>query len=99
MFFRCLPCQRDFTLRTGTSLARSHVPLTKWIAAIHIQAEYPESKPVPSGVLTTRINVTRKTALYMARRMFAIRNGTNPHDHFLRELLRELMRPEQVAAV
>src|SRR5579885_2260731 len=37
-YYRCNACRFDFTVRTGTVLARSHVPLEKWIQAIELLA-------------------------------------------------------------
>lgn len=33
-FYRCPPCGIDFTVRTGTILERSHVPLHKWMRCL-----------------------------------------------------------------
>ena len=34
-YFRCLACKEDFTVRTGTIFERSHIPLDKWLHAMH----------------------------------------------------------------
>ena len=35
-FYRCNPCQVDFTIRTGTIFERSHIPLHKWLYAMYL---------------------------------------------------------------
>ena len=35
-FYRCNPCQLDFTIRTGTIFERSHIPLHKWLYAMYL---------------------------------------------------------------
>ncbi|WP_197459687.1 transposase, partial [Erythrobacter sp. HI0074] len=36
--FLCNDCRDKFTVRTGTVMERSHVPLHKWLLATHIMA-------------------------------------------------------------
>ena len=35
-YFRCLSCKEDFTVRTGTIMERSHIPLDKWLYAMYL---------------------------------------------------------------
>src|SRR5471030_142463 len=35
-FYRCNPCKKDFTVRTGTIYERSHIPLHKWMYAMYM---------------------------------------------------------------
>ena len=37
-YFLCNDCRDKFTCRTGTVMERSHVPLHKWLLAIHLMA-------------------------------------------------------------
>jgi len=66
-YYRCLVCKRDFTVRTGTIFARSHVPLNKWLYAIHLLAT--ARKGVSSLQLSKEIGVTQKTAWFMLARL------------------------------
>ena len=66
-YFRCLNCKTDFTVRTGTILERSHVPLDKWIYAIHLMTT--GIKGVSSIQLSKNIGVTQKTAWLMLQRL------------------------------
>ena len=36
--FICYDCREKFTVRTGTVLERSHIPLHKWLLATHLMA-------------------------------------------------------------
>ena len=65
-FYRCNRCKTDFTVRTGTVLQRSHVPLHKWLRAIHVLAT---SRNVTSIGLAKAIGVTQKTAWLMLRKL------------------------------
>ena len=37
-YYRCNKCAEDFTVRTGTVMERSHVPLHKWMRALIMAA-------------------------------------------------------------
>jgi transposase-like protein len=37
-YFLCRDCRDKFTCRTGTVMERSHIPLHKWLLAIHLMA-------------------------------------------------------------
>jgi len=65
-FYRCNRCKTDFTVRAGTVLQLSRVPLHKWLRAIHVLAT---SRNVTSIGLAKAIGVTQKTAWLMMRRL------------------------------
>ena len=67
MPFRCKSCWRFFSVRTGTVLERSKVSLRKWGYAVYICAT--SIKGVSSMHLHRRIDVTQKTAWFMAHRI------------------------------
>jgi len=69
-FYRCNECKQDFTVRTGTIFERSHVPLHKWIYAIH-QVLTKDTKIV-SVKLADEIDVTQATAWKMLHRIQGI---------------------------
>ena len=66
-FYRCLDCQKDFTVRTGTVFERSHVPLHKWLYAIYLIST--SRKGISSLQLSKEIGVTQKTAWFMLQRL------------------------------
>ena len=66
-YYRCLACQNDFTVRTGTVFERSHVPLDKWLYTIYLLVT--SRKGVSSLQLSKEIGVTQKTAWFMLQRL------------------------------
>ncbi|MFT4245844.1 MAG: IS1595 family transposase [Micrococcaceae bacterium] len=73
-FYRCLECKKDFTVRTGTLLERSHVPLHKWLYAMCLFIA--NCKGIPSTLLAKQLGVTQKTAWYMLQRIRQSCNGS-----------------------
>ena len=67
MPYRCRWCHKFFSVRTGTALERSKVPLKKWAFAIFLSAT--SLKGVSSIKLHRDIGVTQKTAWFMAHRI------------------------------
>ncbi len=65
-FYRCNTCSEDFTVRTGTVMERSHVPLHKWCVALGMIAQRPE---IPSEQLADALKVTQKTGWLILRRV------------------------------
>ena len=37
-YFQCNDCRDKFTARTGTVMERSHIPVHKWLLAIHLMS-------------------------------------------------------------
>ena len=65
--FRCRACRKDFSVKTGTLLHRSHLPLSKWAIAYYLFAT--NLKGVSSMKLYRDLGITQKTAWYMAHRI------------------------------
>ena len=65
--FRCRACRKDFSVKTGTLLHRSHLPLSKWAIAYFLFAT--NLKGVSSIKLYRDLGITPKTAWYMAHRI------------------------------
>jgi transposase-like protein len=66
-FYRCNACKLDFTVRTGTILERSHVPLHKWLHAMYLFVT--GRNQVSSIQLAKEIGVTQKSAWFVLRRL------------------------------
>lgn len=67
-YYRCKGgCGEEFTVRTGTILERSHVPLHKWVYAMYLVVT--ARKRVSSMQLSKEIGVTQKTAWSMLGRL------------------------------
>jgi len=66
-FYHCNTCNFDFTVRTGTILERSHIPLHKWVYAMYLLVT--ARKRISSMQLAKEIGVTLKTAWFMLSRL------------------------------
>ena len=67
MPYRCRSCRQFFSVRTGTVLERSKLPLRKWAFGIYICAT--SLKGVSSMKLHRDLKITQKTAWFMAHRI------------------------------
>jgi len=66
-FYRCNACAEDFTVRSGTILGRSHVPLHKWVCSMYLLVT--ARKGISSMQLAQEIGVTQKSAWFMLQRL------------------------------
>ena len=66
-YYRCLNCQVVFTVRTGTIMERSHVPLDKWLFAMYLVLT--ARKGISSVQLSKEIGVTQTTAWFVLQRI------------------------------
>ena len=71
----CKACRTKFTVTVGTVFERSHVGLAKWMLAFRLMAS--SKMGVSAHQLHRSLNVTYKTAWFMAHR---IREAMNPAD-------------------
>ena len=65
--YRCTDCRAYFSVKTGTALDSSKVPLRKWAFAIYLEAT--SLKGIASMKLHRDIKVTQKTAWFMLHRI------------------------------
>jgi transposase-like protein len=65
--FLCNGCREKFTVRTGTVFERSHIPLHKWLIAMHLMAA--SKKGVSAHQLHRMLGITYKSAWFMAHRI------------------------------
>ena len=65
--FKCLKCQKQFTLKISTIFEKSRLPLKKWFMAMYLLNE--NSKGISSKTLAKQIGVTQKTAWFMYHRV------------------------------
>jgi transposase-like protein len=66
-YFRCLSCKEDFTVRTGTIMERSHIPLDKWLHAMYLIST--ARKGVSSMQLSKELGITQKSAWFLLQRI------------------------------
>ena len=67
MPFRCRTCRRHFSVRTGTVLAHSKLPLHKWLLAMYLL--HTSRKGVSSVELAKTLGVTQHTAWFLSHRI------------------------------
>src|SRR5665213_1298938 len=65
--FQCNDCRDKFTARTGTVMARSHIPVHKWLLAIHLLTA--SKKGMSAHQLHRMLGVTYKSAWFLAHRI------------------------------
>ena len=75
MPYRCSDCRSYFSVKTGTALASSKVPMRKWAIALYL--EMTSLKGVSSMKLHRDIGVSQPTAWFMLHR---IREAWGPRD-------------------
>ena len=66
-YYRCNACLEDFTVRTGTVMERSHIPLHKWLYAMYMLVT--SRKGISSVELHTKLKITQKSAWFMLHRL------------------------------
>ena len=66
-FYRCNQCHEDFTVRTGTVMERSHIPLHKWLYAMYLLVT--ARKGISSLQLSKEIGITQKSAWFVLHRL------------------------------
>jgi transposase-like protein len=73
--YKCSDCRGQFTVRMGTIFEESHLPLHKWIQAIHLMCS--SKKGISAHQLHRTLECTYKTAWFLAHR---IREAMKPGD-------------------
>jgi len=75
--FLCNDCRDKFTVRTGTVFARSHIPLHKWLLAMHLMAS--SKKGISAHQLWRMLGFgSYRTAWFMAHRIREAMGDSNP---------------------
>src|ERR1700722_3441011 len=74
-WFYCESCQDKFTVRVGSVMERSHIPLHKWLLAFRLMAS--SKKGVSAHQLHRTLGITYKSAWFLAHR---IREAMAPVD-------------------
>lgn len=77
-FYCCPDCKLDFTVRTGTIMERSHIPLDKWLYTFYLVMT--ARKGIASLQLAKEIGITQKSAWFLLQR---IRQACGNGSHFL----------------
>src|ERR1700722_971173 len=64
---KCKDCRKPFSVTVGTLFERSHIPLSKWLLAVHLLSA--SKKGMSSHQLHRMLGVTYKTAWFMTHRI------------------------------
>lgn len=75
-YYRCQSCSFDFTVRTGTVMERSKVPLHKWLYAMYLLVT--ARKGISSLQLAKEIGITQKSAWFVLGRLREACGGLFP---------------------
>lgn len=67
MAYRCRSCRQHFSVRTGTVLAESRLPLQKWLMAIYMMTT--ARKGIPSTQMARELGITQKSAWFLCQRI------------------------------
>ena len=67
--FRCRDCRYDFSVRTGTLMHGSNLPLRKWALALYLVSESP--KGISALALSDKLKIGHGTALHLLHRIRA----------------------------
>jgi transposase-like protein len=65
--YKCRDCKCQFTVRMGTIFEESHIPLHKWLQAVHLMCS--SKKGISAHQLHRTLEVTYKTAWFLAHRL------------------------------
>jgi transposase-like protein len=65
--YKCRACRKQFTVTVGTVFEDSHVPVSKWLLAIHLICA--SKKGMSAHQLHRMMGVTYKTAWFMFHRL------------------------------
>lgn len=65
--WKCRECRKQFTVTVGTIFEHSHVPISKWLLAIHLLCA--SKKSMSAHQLHRMLGVTYRAAWFMAHRL------------------------------
>lgn len=65
--YTCKTCRKQFTIRTGTIMEESKIPLRKWLYAMYLMTV--SKKGISSVQLAKELGITQKSAWFMAHRI------------------------------
>lgn len=65
--WKCKDCRKQFTVTIGTVFAESHIPLNKWMYAIHLMCS--SKKGISALQLSRTVEITYKSAWFMCHRI------------------------------
>jgi len=66
-WYFCSDCREKFTVRVGTLFERSHIPLHKWLAGMHLMVS--SKKGISAHQVHRLLGITYKSAWFMCHRI------------------------------
>jgi transposase-like protein len=66
-WYYCSACQDKFTVRVGSIMERSHIPLHKWLLAFRLMAS--SKKGVSAHQIHRTLGITYKSAWFLMHRI------------------------------
>jgi transposase-like protein len=78
MSYRCRDCRQHFSVRIGTVLAESRLPLHKWLMAIYMMTT--ARRGIPSTQMARELGIAQKSAWFLAQRIRETWLGGNDTD-------------------
>ncbi len=64
---KCYACRKPFSVKVGTVMESSHVPMTKWLQAIYLMCS--SKKGISSHQLARTLDITVKSAWFLSHRI------------------------------
>ena len=65
--WKCSQCRKKFTVKVGTIFESSHIPVSKWLMALHLVAS--SKKGISAHQLHRNLGMTYRAAWFMAHRL------------------------------
>jgi len=65
--YKCSKCRKQFSVTVGTIFEGSHLPLSKWLIAVHLMCS--SKKGISANQLHRMLGITYKSAWFMAHRI------------------------------
>ena len=72
-YFLCNDCRDKFTVRTGSVMERSHIPLHKWLLATHLMSA--SKKGMSAKQMERMLGVTYRSAWFLCHRIREAMDG------------------------
>ena len=76
-YFLCNDCRDKFTVRTGSVMERSHIPLHKWLLATHLMSA--SKKGMSAKQMERMLGITYRSAWFLCHRIREAMDGAG-HD-------------------
>src|SRR3954462_6072441 len=65
--YKCYACRKPFSVKVGTVMESSHIPLHVWLQAMHLMAS--SKKGISSNQLHRTLGITLKSAWFLSHRI------------------------------